>query len=350
MASVLLLCGQVFLAMFTCGCNESPGLNGIHATGTVRLYTSVPEASVQVIKDRFETECPGVSLEVYRAGTGPVISRIEQEAAAGEVQADVVWMADFSAAEALKEQGLLLSYSSPAAVDIPPMLLDSEAYYSGSRLIIMVVGYNTDLVPEAPGSYRDLLKPEYAGRIGLASPDNSGASFYTVGTLILDPGYGWEYLYNLHYNKCRVLDDNQQVAEQLASGELALGLVPDYAIRELRRQNPGVPLQYVFFPDGVISIVSPVAIMRDCRDLEAAQLFVDWLLSPQGQSLLVEETSTMTVNTRVEPAAGMLRLQDIRVIPSNPQAVYRNSGNISRIYHDIFAGKPVEEIDATLDH
>lgn len=63
-----------------------------------RLY-STPQYLIGVIAEieaAFEEKCPRVDLQVYRAGTGDVIERVEEELAAGQVSADLLWMADFT--------------------------------------------------------------------------------------------------------------------------------------------------------------------------------------------------------------------------------------------------------------
>jgi iron(III) transport system substrate-binding protein len=76
----------------------------VKPTGTITLYTSVPTAIIEELKQEFEAENSGVYLEIYRKGTSAVVEKINEEIAAGQVQADVIWVANFTVGEELKEK------------------------------------------------------------------------------------------------------------------------------------------------------------------------------------------------------------------------------------------------------
>jgi len=103
----------------------------------------VPAGVIADIETAFEEEYPAVDLQVYRAGTGDVMARVEEELAAGRIGADLIWVADFTVGEALKEQGVLLQYRPDEADALLPTLQDEEGYYYAARLLNMVVAYNT---------------------------------------------------------------------------------------------------------------------------------------------------------------------------------------------------------------
>lgn len=48
-----------------------------------------------------------VTVNIYRATSGEILTKIKTEAEAGQLAGDVLWVADFSSAESLKEAGLL---------------------------------------------------------------------------------------------------------------------------------------------------------------------------------------------------------------------------------------------------
>ena len=145
---ILLAILLVFLSTFSCGKKKQEKVHA--AKKEVSLYTSVPVKIIESIKLEFERENPGIELEVFRSGTAETMSRIREEAEAGVVRADVVWVADFSAAEELKEKELLQKYISPEAENIIPIFIDGEGYYAGSRLLNIVVAYNKRFIEEEP--------------------------------------------------------------------------------------------------------------------------------------------------------------------------------------------------------
>jgi iron(III) transport system substrate-binding protein len=347
--NLVLISISILLMFIILSCTDKENQKSAVINGKVRIYTSVPLETVDIIKKEFEKEKPGVTLDFFRSGTGEVMKRINGEAAKGRVEADIAWVADSATAEELKEKNLLQKYVSSEVKNIIPIFIDEEGYYTGSRLLNMVVAYNTKLVKEKPKSYLDLLKPEYQGKVGIVSPEYSGASIYTVGTMLMSKGFGWEYFYKLHKNQCQIIKNNELMGEKIANGELSLGIMLDYIVRGLREEHPGSPIDYAFFDDGVVSTASPIALLRDCSNLTTAKIFIDWLLSKKGQELMSREASIVSVNMNVEVPKGMIPIKKLKIIPSNAKSIYRNTERIKTIFRDIFAGKPIAEIKANLE-
>ena len=89
----------------------------------------------------FEKKYPEVEVNVYRAISGEVLTKLKTEKEAQQGSVDVVWVADFSSANSLKELDLLAKYDSAEGAAIDPAFKDSEGYYYGSRIINMVLQY-----------------------------------------------------------------------------------------------------------------------------------------------------------------------------------------------------------------
>ena len=192
LASIIIMCLMMIVVP---GCQKEA-----KPTGTITLYTSVPTAIIEELKQEFEAENPGVYLEIYRKGTSAVVEKINQEIAAGQVQADVIWVANFIVGEELKGKGVLLPWTPPEATEIPDILKDEDGYYYAGRLLIMVVAYNTDTVATIPTGYKDLLDKRYHGRIGHDTPETSGSLQYFMGTLLQDANFGEEFFIALAEN------------------------------------------------------------------------------------------------------------------------------------------------------
>lgn len=291
-------------------------------SGTVRLYTSIPVKIIEEVRLEFEAKHPGITLEVFRAGTTKVMKRIRKEADTGKLGADVIWVADFSAAEELKQRGLLQKYASPEAENIIPIFIDDEGYYTGSRLLSMVIAYNKRFVKEKLQSYHDLVDPRWKGKVGLVNPEVSGSSFFTIATLLQDKRFGWEYYKKLHQNQCKTVDNNPILTEKIGGGELYLGITIDFTVRKLLQEVPTLPIDCVFPRDGIVLVASPIAITGECRNLAASRIFVDWVLSRDGQEFLAKKMGITSVRADIKPPKGMPPLQQLRVIPSDARKVY----------------------------
>ena len=167
--------------------------------------------------------------------------------------------------------------------------------------------------------------------------------------MLMSKKFGWEYFYKLNTNQCQIIKNNELMGEKIASGELLLGIMLDYIVRGLREKHPGSPIDYAFFDDGVVSMASPVALLRDCSNPKASKVFIDWLLSKKGQELMRREASIVSVNMNVAVPKGMIPIKQLKIIPSNAKNIYRNTERIKTIFRDIFAGKPIEKIKVNLE-
>jgi len=305
-------------------------------TGKVTLYTSVPLDIVEGVVQEFEKEYPGIEIEIVRATTGSIMDRVYQEAENGTDNADIIWVADFSNAEELKENGMLQKYVSPESKNIIPIFVDNDGYYTGSRLLNMVVAYNTRFVEEKPRNYRDLLNPKWAGKCGIVNY-TSGASFYTTGTLIQNDDFGWGYFTKLSENQCKVVNSNPSMTDKIADGELYIGVTIDFTVRNLLKDSPDAEIDYIFPEDGVVSIASPIAISRDCKDVRASRIFIDWVLSKKGQEFMSKEMGVSPVRMDVDVPEGMAPLSQLKIIPSDARTIYKNEENITGKFKDIFS-------------
>ncbi len=277
LASIIIMC--LMVAMFP-GCQKE-----VKPTGTITLYTSVPTAIIEELKQEFEAENPDVHLEIYRKGTSAVVEKINEEIADGQIQADLIWVANFTVGEELKEKGVLLHYTPPEAAKIPDILKDEDGYYFAGRLLIMVVAYNTDTVTEIPTGYEDLLDKRYHGRIGHDTPETSGSILYFMGTLLQDADFGEEFFTALAENAPQI-QTSTKTTQRIADGELDMGITIDYTVRKLLKGNPGAPIDYVYPEAGVVMVPSPIAIFKDSQNIEVAKVFLRYILSKKGQTVL----------------------------------------------------------------
>jgi iron(III) transport system substrate-binding protein len=85
--------------------------------GKIVLYTANFLDTEQAVAKRFSARFPGIQLEIVRAPTGQLITRIKTEAAANRMIADVIDISDRLQARAMIE--LFAPYAPPNAADYP---------------------------------------------------------------------------------------------------------------------------------------------------------------------------------------------------------------------------------------
>lgn len=268
----------------------------------VLIYTSVPSAIMSEIEAAFEREYADIDVSVYRNGTEAIVSKINAEREAGTTHADIIWVADPSYPHRLKEEGLLHAFESKHKNVLSSYLYDADGCYYAGRIITTGIAYNTNLVPpeEVPQTWNDLWDEKWRKNLILANPLYSGMAVLTVGTLA--EKYSWDYFTELRNNGAAVVQSNNTVAKKVAMGEFPIGVTIDYIVTMMH--DSGSPIDLKYPEDGVVTIPSPLAILKNSPNIKDAELFVEYILSKKGQELLVSSGAFTSVRLDVDPRPG----------------------------------------------
>lgn len=262
------------------------------ASGSFLLYTSESEDDVANMVAAFNEVCPDVTVNVFRSGSGEVVARLQAEAEAGEIQADMIWFADIDFFSQLAADGLMLSYRPETAGEagVAEELHYNDDQYHEVRQIFNVVAYNTALVDEAPTSWTDLADPQYEGMVAMPSALYSGAAFNQVGTLVNNEAFGWDFYNQLNENGIVVGQGNGGIADGLATGEYVIVQVVDFMVRE--RASQGSPVAHIWPEEGAVLVPTPIGILNSVEGTEreaATKAFMDFLYTDAAQALFVEQ-------------------------------------------------------------
>lgn len=292
-------------------------------SGIVTIYTSVPENLMNEIAPLFAKARPGYSLKVYRSGTPDIMAKLEAEAKSGKINADVVWVAETTSAEDLKDLNLLRPYTSSEATNIPAQLKDAAGYYYGSRLINMVLAYNTLKVKE-PKSWNAMLDPAYRGKVGIPSPANSGSALYALGSIVNRVDMGWKFIEAVRANGGVQLKNNSDAVQKVASGEIFLAIALDYQVKNFR--DSGSPISYAVPEEGLVMVVSPVALLKGSPNPKGGEIFLEYVLSKDCQEFMSASQSVVPVRTDVTPPRGVPSLETLKAMQSDAVFIKKNKG------------------------
>ena len=311
---------------------DSSGTAGSDAS-TITLYTSEPQEKIDEIVAAFNAHHPEITVDVFRAGTGDLTARIAAEEKAGDIGADLLLAADAGTFEDYAERDLLLEYRSPEAADIDQSLIDPEHFYVGTRLLPTVIAINTKAIDEAPESWQDLTDPAYAGKIAMPNPDVSGAAAYNAAVWLNEPSLGLSWLEGLAANQPLIAESNGPVSQAVAEGSSPVGIVVDSLVRDLA--SAGSPIAAVYPREGVPFVSQPVGIFADTAEPEAAQLFVDFLISQEGQQIAASQ-SYLPIREDVESPAGAPAISDITLLNPDLATVRASQADAVETFNGLF--------------
>ncbi|MEJ6489093.1 ABC transporter substrate-binding protein [Leucobacter sp. USCH14] len=325
-------------ALALTGCASSAdatdsGEAGSADASTITLYTSEPQEKIDAIVAAFTEQHPEIEVDVFRAGTGDLTARIAAEEKAGDIGADLLLAADAGTFEDYAQQELLLEYESPEAAAINQDLVDPEHFYVGTRLLPTVIAINTNVITDAPTSWQDLTKPEYAGKIAMPNPDVSGAAAYNAAVWLNDESLGMDWLEGLAANEPLIAESNGPVSQAVADGSSPVGIVVDSLVRDLA--SAGSPIEAVYPEEGVPFVSQPVGIFADTAEPEASQLFVDFLISQEGQEIAASQ-SYLPIREDVDSPEGAPAIGDVVLLNPDLETIRASQADAVETFNGLF--------------
>ncbi|NJJ40614.1 ABC transporter substrate-binding protein [Paenibacillus sp. 7028] len=291
--------------------NESGSGNGASISGKLSFYTSQPEEDATKLAAAFNQKYPGVDVAIFRSGTEEVTAKLQAEKQAGQIQADVLLLADSVTFEGLKKQELLQAYKSPELGEIPAELADPDGMYTGTKVMATVLATNTQKVTTVPASWKVLTEAAAKDASIMPSPLYSGAAAYNMGVFSRTDGFGWEFLQAVKDNGMAVIKGNGAVMKAVASGEKSYGMVVDFMVA--REKAKGSPVELTYPEEGVPIITEPIGIMKDAKNTAAAQAFVDFVLSEDGQKLAAE-IGYSPIRKGISAPQGLKSISDMKIL------------------------------------
>ncbi len=160
------------------------------------------------------------------------------------------------------------------------------------------LAYNTKLVdPNEIHSYADLLNPKWKGKIVSWSPASQGAGAGTV-PMFLNPKIGETWFRRWATEmKVTIVTDSRQGAEWVALGRFAIGMF-GLGTQAESLKDQGFPIKD-FLPhpmaEGEVLSASAanIMVMDKAPNPKAAQLFVNWALGKEAQTLFIKTSGKM---------------------------------------------------------
>ena len=219
---------------------------------------------------------------------------------------DLFWNNEIVNTLRLDQAGLLASYPSPAAEHFPQQYRSTQSRWHGFAARARVLIVNTQLVTavDEPASILDLTNPKWQGKAGIAKPLAGTTATHAACLFAVWGETKTKAFFHDVKTNAQVMSGNKQVALAVARGELAFGLTDtDDAIIELEKGH-SVKLVY---PDqgpeqlGTLFIPNTLALLEGSPNPEPAKQLVEFLLSPQVESMLAAGPSAqIPLNRKVK--------------------------------------------------
>lgn len=277
------------------------------------IYSGRDEALVGPLLERFaeETDTP---IDVRYGDSADLALLIAEE---GEsTPADVFFSQSPGAVEFLAGEGMLGDLE-PGLVDkVRAGFAGSEGDWVGVTARQRVLVYNKELVSEdaLPDSVFDLTAKRFEGKVGLAPPNASFQDFITAMRQLEGDDKAEEWLEGMVANNSPTFPDNSSIVAAVGRGEIPLGLVNHYYNYRFLAEDPTLPSRNYVFPNedvGALLIAASVSVIDTSDKKDAAQDFVEFLLSQDSQEYFAQETFEYPLVPQVEASDELPPLESL---------------------------------------
>ena len=291
-------------------------LSAVAFADPLLVYSSVDEENARDILTAF-TKATGIEVRFVHLSSGPALARLEAER--DNPKADI-WMGAPSENHVLaKERGLTQPYFSPNVAALDKKFVDSEGYWTSFYMNPMGVAMNTAWASkagvQAPESWYDLLKPEFAKEIQMPTPQSSGTGYNLVASLILAWGEeeAFSFMRELNKNIQTYTQSGTAPSQAVAIGEAGIGI--QFTPAFLKYMDEGYPLKLIFPKEGVGYEAPAISIVKGAPNLKDAQALVDWLISLEAQNLFGElKTFFFPIHPEAVAGEGLPSFKEIPLI------------------------------------
>ncbi len=294
--------------------------------GSVVVYTSLAPAESTALAQAFEKKY-AIKVELWRAVSERVLSRTLTEARGKRFAVDVIETNGMPELEIMAREKLLAAFYSPHVEDLPPFAVPAHRQWISDRMQFFVVAYNTNKFAreDMPKTYEGFLDPKWKGKLGIEAND---AAWFATLIKLRGGEPGVSFFTKLAEMRPDVRKGHILLAELVAAGEIAVGLTIYNSHAEALKKR-GAPIDWVPI-EPVVALPQAIAVARQAPHPNAALLFVDFVLSPEGQELFARMG-------RVPSSLGVkTRLNDFRYTLIDAAATLDDSAKWEKAWEDLF--------------
>ena len=274
--------------------------------GKVVIYSTTDTAAAGFLIKDFGALYPGISVEYNDMNSTEIYNRFISEKAANAGSADVLWSSAMDLQIKLASDGGAMNYASPETPHLPSWAVwKNEAF--GTTYEPLAIVYNKRLLAgdEIPQSHADLLRvfttkgDKLKGKVTTYDIEKSGVGFLLITQ---DSKYNpqfWDMVKALGVVGPRVQSSAGTMMERISSGENLLGFNIFNSYAALRaKKDPSIG---IVIPKDYALVMSRVMfVSKTAKNPNAAKLWVDYILSKRGQTIIANQSELGAIRDDVE--------------------------------------------------
>jgi iron(III) transport system substrate-binding protein len=283
------------------------------------------DAAVNDLLVHFHRRYPFVEIQNYDGDAAKTYRRFLTEVRTGKPTADFIWSSGMDLQEKLINDGFSMAYASPEMPALPGWAHWQDLGY-GVTLEPIAFVYNAKYLSkwEMPRTHAELnamlshQMQRFRGRVAAYNPEKSEVGMLLFSQDIRVTRDSWNLFDTLGAADARLYETSRDMLLNILQGNQWIGynVIGSYAI-EMQKTHP--ELVVVYPTDYVLELSRVAFVTAQARHPNTAKLFLNFLLSREGQSILKRHgmgpvRNDLTVSSeqsRIDP----IRTQAIRIGP-----------------------------------
>lgn len=293
----------------------------------LQIITSFSPLFYEPLIEKFREVHPEITLSVLNKKTTSAIAEILR---GNKREFDIFWSSSPDAFAILRQAKLLRPFKGQsrkiATINNIP-IGDPDGYITGFALSGVGWMWNEAYLQREglpiPVRWDDISKEAYYNHIVMSTPSRSGSTHLIVESILQSMGWekGWEYLIHLSKNLVTLSARSFSVAEGVKRSQFGIGLVIDI----LGRKSDANAIGFRYGEPALLCSAS-VGILQNGKNLHEASVFIEFLLSEEGQRLLLRpEINRLPVRKSMLSDAKKANSALYSLIQSGKSALYDTS-------------------------
>jgi iron(III) transport system substrate-binding protein len=266
---------------------------------SITLYSGQHVQTSQALATAFQKQT-GIIVNIRSDDEDTLADQIVTEGS--HSPADVFYTENSPPLESLQDKGLLAKVDASTLSHTPAKYNSPSGDWVGVSARVSVLIYNPSLISasQLPTQVRQLAEPKYQGKLALAPQETDFQPIVTAYLRAYGQAATLSWLKSVDKNASgHIYPDNETIADEVNRGAVAFGIVNQYywyrMQAEIGADHTRARITHFAAGDpGYVVDVSGAAILKSSTHQAAAQKFLAFLVSKQGQEIIGDPSKSIS--------------------------------------------------------
>lgn len=251
--------------------------------GRLTFYNNLQPNGIEPLLSKFREAYPEIQPEQIRLGSNPLIERFHTEFTAKRHIADVLITFPDERIYKGMEAGWAAQWTPPELPNFPAAINEGNKLFTLQLAREAIIWNKSRVKPaDAPKEWVELFDPKWKGKVGMNPPWRS-VSIQQIVAFWEDKGIT-ETAKKLKDNDVRFFEGSGGIIQAVLRGDVSVAEMTDLPLNPLLED--GAPIGFIYPQSGTTTSANKVFVAANAPHPNAARVFVNWLMTKDGQEAL----------------------------------------------------------------